>query len=159
MSDAKTLLEDDLLRGVIPLKSCPGFMPKDVHQMRPEYQAIPYKTWTSRLYNARRRHLRLQKQAVDHAAALANSRVRYPVQLRNERGQLRWEGSAGAAFLKLDVAEGRHLGLLPAQFRATRPEYMVHDPVVFRRHIYQEEKTQKYIEDQKARSLARSRRN
>jgi hypothetical protein len=153
---AKALLEDDLLKKTIPTKSSAGFYPKDIHQMRDEYAAIPYKTFASRLSSIRRRHHNLQSQATTHAAALERSRSEYPIQSHNERGQLRWEGSDAAKLLAKDIAEGKHHGKLPAELRASRPEYMEHDPNVFRRRIYQTENTQKYISDQKAQRAARS---
>jgi hypothetical protein len=153
---AKALLEDALLTKKLPTKSCAGFYPKDIHQMRPEYSAIPFKTFASRLASIRRRHHNQQSQSTNHAAALENSRVQYPIQSHNERGQLRWEGSEAATLLAVDVAEGKHRGKLPAELRASRPEYMLHDADVFRRHIYQTEGTQKYIAEQKAKRSARS---
>jgi hypothetical protein len=141
---AKALLELDLRTGVIPLESCPGFRPKNVHEMRLEYKAIPYGRWTSRLYSARLRHRKQQVQAVDHSAALEQARKTHPTKSHNERGEPRWKGSRAAAFLKQDVANGKHIGVSKVQLRESRPEYMEFSRRVFRGHVHQEVKTQKF---------------
>lgn len=150
MGDVKELLEHDLLTGAIPLESSRGFMPKDIHQMRPEYEAIPYKNWTSRLYNARRRHRKQQEQAVNHSAALERSRAINPKKSHNEKGEPRWEGSSAAAFLSVDVADGKHIGVSKALLRQSRPEYMEFSQPVFRGHVHQEVKTQKFRKQRKS---------
>ena len=117
--------------------------------MRPEYMDMRYDLGTTRLYSARRRH-RLQKaQAVDHGAALERSRAMYPKKTHNERGEPRWEGSKAASLLKQDVANGEHLGVPKAQFRASRPEYLEFKAKVFRGHVHQEIKTRKFYGQQK----------
>jgi hypothetical protein len=145
----RKLLEHDLLTGVIPLQSSPGFMPKDIQRMRPEYMDMRYDLWTSRLYSARQRHRTHKTQAVDHGAALERSRAMYPKKAHNERGEPRWEGSEAASLLKQDVANGEHLGVSKAELRASRPEYLEFSAKVFRGHVHQEVKTQKFYAQQK----------
>lgn len=145
-ADTKALLEHDLLTGRIPLESSPGFMPRDIKLLRDEYKVMDNKLWTSRLYSARQRHRKHEKQAVDHSAALERSRAIYPKKSHNPRGEPRWEGSAVAAVLKQDVADGKHIGVSKTQFRESRPEYteLTVSQRLFRGRVYQEEKTQKF---------------
>jgi hypothetical protein len=51
--------------------------------------------------------------------------------------------------LKQDVANGQHLGVSKAELRASRPEYLEFSAKVFRGHVHQEVKTQKFYAQQK----------
>jgi hypothetical protein len=143
-SSERALLLSELTSGRIPLKSCKGFMPRDVHRSRPEYQAIRYDLFCSRLRYLQK-SIALQKSTgSDDAAALSHDRLMYPKKARNVNGALRWEGSEAEKLLKLDVANRRHVGLFPSQLWGTREEYKAFTKEAFASHLDQEKRSRKF---------------
>jgi hypothetical protein len=143
-SSTRKLLVSELTSGRIPLRSCEGFMPRDVHRSRSEYQAIDYATFCSRLRYLRK-SIELQKcTGCNDAVSLSQDRALYPKKARNVNGVLRWEGTDAAKLLKLDVSNGRHVGMFPRQLWATREEYKAFPKDVFASHLNQEKRTQKF---------------
>jgi hypothetical protein len=58
-------------------------------------------------------------------------------------GKPRWDGSAAEQFLRVAVADG--VAVKPATLRTSKAVYGRFDGKVFRDHIYQERKTQKWV--------------
>lgn len=61
----------------------------------------------------------------------------FPRPTHNIRGQLRWDGSDAQRLLAIDVADKKHVGVKPKELRASRPEFMLFDLTVFRKHVDQ----------------------
>jgi len=81
----------------------------------------------------------------DDLKAFKQYREKYPVRSHNDIGLPRWEGSDAEKYLKKDIKEGKHAGLKPDEFRATRPTIFGAWPLpVFRNHIYQELRLRKF---------------
>lgn len=81
----------------------------------------------------------------DDLKAYEQYREKYPVRSHNDIGMPRWEGSEAEKYLKKDIKEGKHAGLKPAEFRATRPTIFGAVPLpVFRNHLYQELRLRKF---------------
>ena len=71
-------------------------------------------------------------------------------------GKPRWDGSAAEQFLRVAVAEGvAGKGVKPAELFASKAVYQRFDGTVFRDHLYQERKTQKYVKSMFPESLKR----
>ena len=60
-------------------------------------------------------------------------------------GKPRWDGSAAEQFLRVAVADG--ITVKPAALQASQQAYGCFNGTVFRNHIYQEQRTQKYIKN------------
>jgi len=83
-------------------------------------------------------------RAVNDKVAFDNFMANHPRPTHNHKGEPRWEGSKAEEYLKEDMANGRHEGLLPAEFRALRPEYQEHLLATIRGHIDQEKRLHNY---------------
>ena len=61
-----------------------------------------------------------------------------------------WEGSDAQKLLKKDMEDGRHETMQPMELWETRDTYLLFPLDVFRDHIYQEIRTNKYLKQCKA---------
>ena len=143
-SEARALLEKDLVDGTIPIDS-DLMEPQVVYGQRPEFSDFPYKKFRDNLSAARRRHRDAKNRSATDAAALAHDRGIYPKKATNHRGEPRWDGSQAQALLKIDVHEGKNRTMAPNALRDSRAEYQEFPLDVFRGHIHQEWKRQKLI--------------
>jgi hypothetical protein len=139
-SVAKKLLVEDILSGAIPNT----MHWETVRSMRPEYGAS-----TRRLFGSRLKSLRDQidhsiRNATVDAAALAHDRAICPAPTHNYRGEPRWEGSEAERLLKEDFANAIQKTMKPSDFHKTRAEYQQYPLAVFRGHIYQEQRFNKF---------------
>jgi hypothetical protein len=78
------------------------------------------------------------------AAALESDREIYPPSLFNQRNEPQWQGSSAEILLKADVANKKHLQMKPQQLHQTQDDYLLFPLHVFRGHIHQEVKLQKF---------------
>jgi hypothetical protein len=110
-----------------------------------------------KLFKSRLRSLREQIKKYAEYAAVDNAAFADDLQLRttnthDSTGNPRWDGSAAQELLRHDVKEGLHkLYLRPMGFHASRPQYQEFTLEVFRNHIYQEVKTDKWYKYQSGR--------
>jgi hypothetical protein len=143
-SEAKRLLEHDLLSGSIPLHSDGTMEPKEVYLQRPEFAEFSDEYFRDRLQVIRKQiNEKLSLASFDHRA-LSSDRMKHPKSTHNSRGEPRWEGSICEQLLKIDVKEGRHNSMKPQDLYQSRPEYYNNYPLsVFRKHIDQEVRRQK----------------
>ena len=127
-SDAKQLIVQDMLDGLVPYKEPIKDTNKLFHVMhagRPEFKDFPcdeerHKTRFSRLQEVVRR---LRWAALYDEVCLEEARELYPVPTHGPTGVPLWEGSAADSRLEEDMAEGLHLQMKPKKLFATRPEY------------------------------------
>ena len=121
----------------------------EIFTSRTEYGdcAAVRKKFTSRLRNARSKTMEMNARTAFDVAAVAHDRLIFPVQKTNVRNEPRWEGSKAQGLLRIDVAAKIRVATKPQEFYNTRCEYMEFSLSIFRGHIYQEEKRQKFIQD------------
>jgi hypothetical protein len=140
-SQARKLLVDDLVSGLIPLESkgdC-GMQPRDVYNMRPEFREFPYEKFRDQLRSLRNQISKKKESALSDCAALAHDETIHPKKLTNHRGELRWEGSVAQQLLRLDMNDGKHKSMKPSELYSSRLAYSEHCSLgTFREHIYQE---------------------
>lgn len=139
-SEAKKLLAQDIIDGTIP----EDMDWKDVFQWRPEYTLSNYRLFKSRLDGLRNQISAAKKRAKRDEKALSVDRKLYPACLHDDQGALRWDGSAAQSWLKNDVAENKHKEMKPSELYLERPCYQAFSLDVFRGHIHQEVRLQKY---------------
>ena len=142
-SDAKGLLSDDIVNGVVPN----DMAPMDVYNMRPEYQVYKYDNFRANLKRLRDRNEDRKEWATRDRKAHDHDRKIRPKPALDHRGEPRWEGSEAQRQLKLDVDAGIHLTMSKRAFYYSRPVYYhnYRDLRVFRDRLYQEERSRKEI--------------
>jgi hypothetical protein len=143
-SEAKRLLEHDLISGNIPLHSDGSMEPKEVYLQRPEFAEFSYEYFRDRLRVIRKQiNEKLSLASFDNKA-LSSDRIKHPKSTHNSRGEPRWDGSISEQLLKIDMKEGRHKSMKPLDLYQSRPEYCNNYSLsVFRKHIDQEVRHQK----------------
>ena len=60
------------------------------------------------------------------------------------------EGHAAQAKLRIDMDQGKHFTMEPHELHESRPEYLEFPLKVFREHIYQEQRTERYLKQLEA---------
>lgn len=133
-SPAKELLRLD----IIEKRVTEMMEPQTVYMMRPEFQLYVYKNFATNLGN-------LCKAVAANIARMQTDCEAYGHDLARieqlEEGieqPIMWHTSPACQLLKRDINEGKHLNMPPAFLHQTRPEYILFDLTVFRKHIHQE---------------------
>jgi len=90
-------------------------------------------------------------RAAEELRLYQQDRQVYPPSDTMYSGEPRWDGSNAQQLLKQDVAEGIHLTMTPAQFYAFRPEYKKFFKRTIMDHVQQEESTNKFLKQYRAR--------
>jgi hypothetical protein len=151
-SEAKHLLERDLLDGTIPLLS-DDMGPKEVFQQREQFAEFDYKNFRSNLSNLRKQIIEKKERAISESAALARDRMIYPRATHNHRGEPRWDGSEAEWQLKKDMDDGKHKTMKPELlYRSREVFYLNYSLTVWRKHIEQEERSRKFLAYVKAKN-------
>jgi hypothetical protein len=151
-SKAKSFLTEDLVDGTIPLSSdeMDAF---DVYLSRVEFTEFPFENFKSNLRALRKKIQEKQELALEEYEALQHDRNLFPKNATNQRGEPRWSGSDAERLLKLDMDQGYHTIMRPQLLWESCDEYQIFSLTVFRKHIYQEERSRKfhsYISSKKA---------
>lgn len=139
-SEAKRLLAKDIIDGTIP----EDMAWTEVHNWRPEYALSSYTLFASRLRNLCAQISAAKARAERDEQGLATDRLSFPVSLYDSNGSLRWDGSAAQAWLVKDMEAGMHTEMKPRQLYQSRPCYQAFALDIFRGHIYQQVRRQKY---------------
>jgi hypothetical protein len=141
-SMAKKLLEEDLKSGRIPI----DHDPEDVYLQRTEFFDFEYEHFRARLRDLRDVMINHLDRAASDSAALAHDRQAacYPKPTHDHRGKLRWEGGEAERLLRIDMENGKHKRMKPELLHITRGEYQHYTLPVFRCHIDQEVRRQKF---------------
>lgn len=139
-SEAKRLLAIDIINGSIT----PDMPWQDTYLFRPEYAETEFGKWYGRLRRLQKHISDAKVRAAEDEDGFKNDRLKFPVQEHDHRGFLRWEGSAAQSWMKIDIAAGRHKLVKPKELYNERQAYQQFPLDVFREHIYQEERFQKY---------------
>jgi hypothetical protein len=143
-SEAKKQLITDLKDGTVPLRAV-DMPPLDVYNSRPVYQEHGYEQFRDRL-NALRKQIREKRDnSLQDAAALEHDRAIHPKASHDHRGILRWEGSEAEQQLRQDVIDQKDRSLKPKELWASNDKYKQFPLPVFRGHIYQERRLQKFL--------------
>jgi hypothetical protein len=142
---ARTLLQRDLMDGVVPLS---GYVmnASKVQQTRPEYMAYDLDFFNTRLQtmraNMRKQHTNSQQDAISYA----HDRLMFPTPTHNPNGILRWEGSEAETLLRTDIEAGVHNAMTPKQMYLSRPKYQMFSQRKFAGHIHQEIRRRKFVQ-------------
>lgn len=143
-SEAKKLLQQDLMTGRIPL-SGHVMGSKAVYDSRPEYASYPFNLFPRRLAALRTEAKSQTDRRHTDEAAYEHGRLLKPTPTHDMNGVPRWAGSAAERLLKNDITDGQHLLMKPQTLYQSRLEYQQFNLTTFRGHIYQEIKRRKFI--------------
>lgn len=150
-SRAKAYLQKLLVDGDIPLY-CDGRQPRQIfNEFCKDTEAFADFNEYDYLFPGRLSRLReliAIKYDIARAdeEALENDRKIYPLKTITVRGYPRWGGSRAKKLLKRDIDKGHYPRLKPSELHKRRPEYLEFPLDVFRKHIHQELKTRKFVE-------------
>jgi hypothetical protein len=140
-SQAKKLLQEDLLRGNIPLYShgVDGMDPKTVFGQRPEFAEFPYEQFRGRLLALRKQIRDKKERARSDCIAVVHDQLLNPKSTHNQVGMPRWSGSEADRLLRQDLDEGKHTLMSPMMLYESREEYFENYSLnIFRSHLNQE---------------------
>lgn len=133
---AKPLLEDDFLNGI----ARDDMWPRDVRAMRPEYEAVPVSNFNANWRALKTRITAHQERAEEDEARFLHDTLTIYTLAKKTDGC--WDGSAAQQLLKADVRNKRNERLTPDMLHLSRPEYLVFELNIFRKHLHQELRTQ-----------------
>lgn len=146
-SAARAMILDDLASGELPLEDNHLSTDEawDYYSSLHEFKDVPFSQFARQLQIHRERLARKIERSEEQHDALLRDRSKHskPTKYENNRPIFRY--SDAYAMLSGDVYNGRHLGLTPTAFRATRPEYQQWDLKEFTQRIYQMERQSKFI--------------
>lgn len=133
-SQAKILLQDDIIRGVVHAQMAP----RDVYQMRKEYLEFKYENFRTNLKSLRDAVATSILQMQMDSLFFGHDKSIMMNERQNAPRRLLWIESLAPSLLKKDIDEGLHEHLTPAELYASRTEYQAFPLQIFRNHIYQE---------------------
>jgi hypothetical protein len=150
-SKARRLLYEDIMASVIPLeaKGVDGNTTmelKVIYEMRPEYSEYIYEKFSERLSSVRstiKDHDVRAEEDERHILAYARN---HPASSFSHKGYIQWEGSEAKELLKKDLKAKLHETLGKEELYHKRCEYYKNFSYeTFRKKIYQEVRTAKYL--------------
>ena len=144
-SEARRLLYEDLKNGTVPDVPDASFPTNLIFTSRPEFAATGYRLFPSRLSSLRKIY-RKDKGRADADLKLFNEfKENNAIHSHSARGWPEWDGSVAQKQLKQDIQDGILDTLTPAELWCLRPVYDDYPLKVFRDHIYQEDRTKKFL--------------
>jgi hypothetical protein len=153
-SAARKILVEDLSNGMIGLDlPKPAVAWKFYSDNMIEFQYITESQFKGGLYRLRVK-MKLNKcRNEGEEADFLHDMALFPRPEYNYRGEPHWDLSEAKPLLEADIKEGKYPAMMPKELWLTRPEYYDAYPLeVFRKHIHQEIRTQKwhaYLKDLK----------
>jgi hypothetical protein len=130
------LLCQDILDG----KVVDSMKPKQIFDMRPEYEPYGLVKFRTNLTYLRAGIKKNHAKADSDSAALAHDRRIRPLPVQTCQGYPRWAGSDAQRFIKKDIDEGLTNSMKPSELSGTRLEYQAFPLQGFRSHISQDKR-------------------
>jgi len=129
---------------------------KEVFPRRPQfaYEADVQNAlhlFEGRLTAARNYVRKKELRAAQELALMQADRTVYPIEDVMYSGEPRWEGSLAQQYLKEDVAAGLHKTMTRTQFFESREAYQDFAKKTIDGHVEQEERTEKFLKQYRAR--------
>jgi hypothetical protein len=145
-SAARKILVEDLSNGMIGLDlPKPAVAWKFYSDNMIEFQYITESQFKGGLYRLRVK-IKLNKcRNEEEEADFLHDMALFPRPEYNHRGEPHWDLSEAKPLLEADINDGKYPNMVPKELWLTRPEYYdVYPLEVFRKHIHQEIRTQKW---------------
>jgi hypothetical protein len=127
-SDAKKLLVQDMLDGLVPVNEKIKDIEKlfnELYAHQPEFRDFPF---DKERYKTRIERLQTSVQCLQWGAQydkdmLVEARKKFPKPSYGPTGVINWQDSDADHFLELDMEAGKHLEMKPSELRDTRECY------------------------------------
>jgi hypothetical protein len=109
-SDAKALLYEDLLNGVVPLNDINNELLslEEIYGMHPEYSAFDFEKFADRLASIRKTISEADDRAISDSKALEKFIVKHQPSFYSHKGYIQWQGSEAQALAIKDIEDGMH---------------------------------------------------
>jgi hypothetical protein len=133
-------MEADLMDGIDEVMT-----PREYYEMHPEFQSITYELWLTRYNSLKKIVNNLKLKAAKFKLKVEHDRKIFPAPATNYRNEPRWDGSSAQTLLKADVTNGKHKTMAPRDLWKTQEAYQRYPLDVFRNHIYQEKRYQRFV--------------
>jgi hypothetical protein len=148
--DARELIIKDLEEGVVPLyeNRCTveeAWEHRYLNGTLPGFEEIVFSQFEANFEKLRKLIQKKFAAASTDEKDMAAFLQRNPKPTHNHRGEPNWDAHAAKQFLCDDLINGEDADLTAHEFRRTRPEYKEFTLEIFRRHIYQEQRRQRFI--------------
>jgi hypothetical protein len=146
-SEAREVIMFDLLEGILPLSADAITAEEawEIYRDLPEFSRVVFQQFKERLRDHRKQITQKKCQTAQELQALAHDQALHPRHSHNERGEVVFDLHAAKRLLQDDIKAKKHERLVPSALQATRPEYILFKPEIFKHRIYQEIRRQKYI--------------
>lgn len=145
---AKHIILSDLEEGILSLDEL-DVSPEEawttVYGRLAEFKDVPFRQFRDRLKDHRDQIRKSLHNSTRDALAFAHDRQLYPRKTHNHLGEPVFDKSEAEEPLREDVKNGRHEVMSARDLQATREEYAMFDPNIFRHRIYQEVRRQKFV--------------
>jgi hypothetical protein len=149
-SRAREMIIEDLAKGLIPLTD-DECTPKEAwdgwfsHLVEFIQEKVVYSQFEQRFKDHRKQISSKKLRSMHEMEAFRHHRSLHPQQTHDNKGRPIFDVHPAKPLLQEDVRMKRHLGMSPMALKATRQEYQDFDLDIFRQHIYQEVRRQKFI--------------
>ena len=123
----------------------------DTYCDNPLFEGLKYgTTFTRRLLALRKQVGEGKSRADEDLEAFLAAKANHPPPARNHRGEPQWNGSEAQRLLAIDMEMEKNLDLDPWELWDSRDEYLEFKLTTFRSHIYQADRTKRYLHTRKA---------
>jgi hypothetical protein len=149
-SKARLIVMEDLAKGIIPLedRECTAKEAWDAwFSNLTEFieEKVTYSQFEPRFKDHRKQITAKKLRSMHEMQAFLYHRQLHPQQTHDHRGKPIFDVHAAKPLLQEDVRMKRQMSMSPMTLRASRKEYADFDLGIFRQHIYQEVRRQKFI--------------
>ena len=149
-SKARLIVMEDLAMGIIPLgeSECTAKEAWDAwFSNLAEFieEKVTYSQFEPRFKDHRKQITTKKLRSMHEMQAFLYHRQLHPQQTHDHRGKPIFDVHAAKPLLQEDVRMKRHMSMSPMTLRASRKEYSDFELGIFRQHIYQEVRRQKFV--------------
>ena len=143
-SEAKKLLRQDMIDGKVPLEDDGSMDMKDVYNQRVEFTMYSFRLFPQRLNACREQVKRDIDRKKDDQLAFDNYIANHQPSCQSHHGYPEWAGHTAQARLREDIKSKKLDTHSPKELWMSDEVYLDFPLDVFRDHIYQEIRTDKY---------------
>ena len=115
----------------------------DNYNQFPDFKLYPFLTFSTNLKTLQKAVEKRKKLVKQEEEEFHKQQLAFPRNEMTSRGELYWDTHPANFLLQEDVKNGVDETLTPQELRKTRKEYQEFTPATFRKHIYQEKRTQR----------------
>lgn len=147
-SDAKQLLAQDMLDGIVPvdkkIKNTEKLF-EELHKCQPEFKDFPFDLERHKacIAHPQENMSQLKWASAHDKESLEEALQVYPKQSHGPTGEISWRDSEADRQLEIDMATGLHLTIKPSKLRASKECHKAFSIRRFSKHINQKKEAAK----------------